>query len=246
MNQPTVVIEEVLGRAQQGMTHPFICRGDDGDIYYVKGFGAGRRSQICEWVAARLANLFGLPIAEYALADTPQELVMYSTFPGIRDLGSGIVFASRALPHVQELNVTTREHVPEELACDVLVFDWWLHNEDRHLTELGGNPNLLWDVESEELVVIDHNQCFDPTFNAARFLDTHVFKDHWNRIFSDHIERAAYLGRMNRALAELEVIRASIPDSWWHVDEGVPADVTWDEIVARVASCHAPDFWNTP
>lgn len=246
MSQPTVVIEEVLGRAQQGLTEPFICRGDDGALYFVKGIGAGRRSQICEWVAARLASLFGLPIAEYALADVPPELVEFSGFPGIRDLGSGLVFASRELPHVQELNVSTREHVPDQQARDVLVFDWWLHNEDRHLTELGGNPNLLWDVESHELVVIDHNQCFDLTFDAARFLDTHVFKDQWNRVFSDHIERAAYLDRMNLALRELDAIRASIPDSWWHFDEGVPADVTWDEIATRVARCRAPDFWNTP
>lgn len=246
MSQPTVVIEELLDRAKQGMTRPFICRGDDGALYFVKGIGAGRRSQDCEWVAARLASLFGLPIAEYALAEVPTELVSCSTFPGIGELGSGVVFASRELPHVQELSVTTREHVPEALACDILVFDWWLHNEDRHLSELGGNPNLLWDVESQELVVIDHNQCFDRTFNAAHFLGSHVFKDHANRIFGDHIERTAYLERMNRAMAELDAIRASIPESWWEFDEGVPADVTWDEIAARVARCRAPDFWNTP
>lgn len=44
--QPTVVIEEVLGRSTQGVTEPFICRGDDGETYYVKGYGAGRRSLI--------------------------------------------------------------------------------------------------------------------------------------------------------------------------------------------------------
>lgn len=246
MSQPIVVIEEVIDRAKQGATEPFICRGDDGELYYAKGIGAGRRSQICEWVAARLASLFDLPIAEYALAEVPEELVAYNTFPGIRELGSGIVFASRALPHVQELTVITRDAVPEALARDVLVFDWWLHNEDRHLTELGGNPNLLWDLESEELVVIDHNQCFDPTFDAARFLDSHVFKDHWDEIFGDHIERNNYSDRMSRALNELDAIRASIPNSWWHFDEGVPADVTWDEITTRVARCHAPEFWNTP
>ncbi|MBI1905342.1 MAG: hypothetical protein HYS20_03730 [Rhodocyclales bacterium] len=95
MSKPTVVIEEVLGRAQQGVTEPFICRGDDGALYFVKGIGAGRRSQICEWVAARLASLFDLPIAEYVLAEVPRELVAYSTFPDIQALGEGIVLASR-------------------------------------------------------------------------------------------------------------------------------------------------------
>jgi hypothetical protein len=44
--------------------------------------------------------------------------------------------------------------VPVALALDVLVFDWWLRNEDRHLTESGGNPNLLWDVTGEQLDIM--------------------------------------------------------------------------------------------
>ena len=39
MNAPSVVIEEILRRANQGMTWPFVCRGDDGALYYVKGTG---------------------------------------------------------------------------------------------------------------------------------------------------------------------------------------------------------------
>nr|WP_116744288.1 HipA family kinase [Janthinobacterium sp. 78] len=170
MNAATIFIDEVLGRAQQGITEPFICRGDDGAIYFIKGKGAGRRSQICEWVSAQLATEFGLPIAEYALAEVAEELIEANAFPNISQLGSGIVFASRELPHPQELTAITRDLVPDQLANDVLVFDWWLHNEDRHLTERGGNPNLLWDMQNSELVVIDHNQAFDRHFNPSNFL----------------------------------------------------------------------------
>lgn len=126
MNKPTVFIEEVLGRAQQGVTEPFICRSDDGAVYFIKGKGAGRRSQICEWVSAQLATQFGLPIAEYALAEVADELIDAGVFPNIKQLGSGTVFASRELPHPQELTAITRDLVPDELANDVLVFDWWL------------------------------------------------------------------------------------------------------------------------
>ena len=41
MEEPSVVIEEVLGRSLQGKTQPFICRGDDGETYYVKGAWGG-------------------------------------------------------------------------------------------------------------------------------------------------------------------------------------------------------------
>ena len=242
----TVIIEEVQGRAKQGVTEPFICQGDDGAVYFVKGIGAGRRSQICEWVSARLASAFGLPIADYVLAEVPAELIEHQVRADIGQLGAGIVFASRQIAHADELTVTTRDLVPAQIAMDVLVFDWWLHNEDRHLTELGGNPNLLWDVGAAELAVIDHNQAFDRGFDAARFLESHVFSNYWNRVFSDHVERRKYGERLASVLSGLEAIRATIPDSWWYVDEGVPADVTWGEIASCLERCHREDFWNTP
>jgi hypothetical protein len=246
MSNLTIVIEEVLRRAHQGVTRPFLCQTDDGAQYYVKGIGAGRRSQVCEWVAGQLASAFGLPVAPYALAEVPDALIEFSVRPDIRDLGAGIVFASRELPHVQELSVTTRDLVSDELATDVLVFDWWLCNEDRHLTEKGGNPNLLWDVRLGELAVIDHNQAFDTSFDSKNFLESHVFAGCWNRVFSDHVERRKYIKRMESALDRLETVRDSIPDSWWHFDEGVPADVTWDEIAQCLERCRRDDFWNTP
>ena len=246
MSEPTVVIEEILRRSDQGATRPFVCRGDDGALYYVKGRGAGRRSQVCEWVAAQLATVLGLPIAEYALAEVPVELVEAQVFPEINDLGSGIVFASRESPHPQELTVTTRDLVAPALAADVLVFDWWLHNEDRHLTGLGGNPNLLWDMQTGGLVLIDHNQAFDHDFRVEKFLASHVFAGYWNRVYGDHVEQGRYRTKLAAALETLADIRVSIPDSWWFFDEGVPADISWNEIVACLERCHREDFWNTP
>lgn len=41
-----IQIVEVLGRSIQGITRPFICRGEDDRTYFVKGQGAGRRSLI--------------------------------------------------------------------------------------------------------------------------------------------------------------------------------------------------------
>ena len=59
----TVQIIEVIRRSDQGLTRPFICRGDDDEVYFVKGLDAGRRSLICEWIAGRLGVALGLPVA---------------------------------------------------------------------------------------------------------------------------------------------------------------------------------------
>ena len=142
--------------------------------------------------------------------------------------------------------MTTRALVGVEQATDVLVFDWWLHNEDRHLTAFGGNPNLLWDVQTEQLAVIDHNQAFDPSFNAAHFLASHVFGAYWNRVSTDLVEQAKYLEKMEVVLADLNIVRDSIPEDWWFVDDGVPANVSWNEIVRCLERCHQDDFWTAP
>jgi len=41
-----IQIIEIIGRAHQGVTKPFLCKGDDNILYYVKGTGshAGHRS----------------------------------------------------------------------------------------------------------------------------------------------------------------------------------------------------------
>lgn len=33
----TLQIVEIIGRSTQGVTKPFICRGEDDEIYFVKG-----------------------------------------------------------------------------------------------------------------------------------------------------------------------------------------------------------------
>lgn len=121
-----------------------------------------------------------------------------------------------------------------------------MHNEDRHLTELGGNPNLLWDVAGAQLVVIDHNQAFDPDFDAQRFLESHVFAEHWNAVLRDHDLRAEYRKRMEKALQCLPGARASMPEAWWWAGEGVPASLSWDAVVTCLERCHREDFWNLP
>ena len=55
-----IQILEIIGRATQGITKPFICRGEDEHIYFVKGRGAGMRSLICEWVVGNLAIKLGV------------------------------------------------------------------------------------------------------------------------------------------------------------------------------------------
>src|SRR5690606_4300490 len=123
----------------------------------------------------------------------------------------------------------------DQVRRDVLAFDWWIRNADRSLTELGGNPNLLWDGESDSLVVIDHNVAFESAFDQSLFLETHVFRDDINDVFGDWQARQSYRARFERSLAVFDQSCEQVPDEWWWFAEDVPSDFDREMIRSSLA-----------
>ena len=241
----TVEIIEVLRRSDQGITRPFICRGDDGETYFVKGVDAGRRSQICEWVAGRLAVLLGLPLAPFEIVDIPEEFLELNIGLDLAGLGVGPAFGSLER-QVTELTVSAVEQVPQDLQQDVLVFDWWVRNADRCLGEHGGNPNLLWDPGSRELVVIDHNQAFDFSADREDFYNHHVFCTQLRELSGDFFRRTEYNDKFSSALESWSQIIAEIPETWWYADleMTVPVDFDAEAVYELLREFEQEEFWN--
>ena len=241
----TVEIVEIIRRSDQGVTRPFICRGDDGEIYLVKGLDAGRRSQICEWVAGRLAILMELPIAPFEQVRVPDEFVEFNAGTELDGLGAGLAFGSLER-QVTELSYSVIDQVPIDLQQDVLIFDWWVKNADRCLGEYGGNPNLFWDPGEQTLVVIDHNQAFDLTAKRSDFSENHVFSAQTRQLAGDFFRRNEYDGRLSTALDSLPQILSEIPDEWWFVDQEqtVPVDFDQSVVYELLKSFESDDFWS--
>jgi len=268
MNSP-ITITEVIGRSEQGMTRPFVCTADFFTCY-VKGAYAGRNSLCCEWVAGRLADLMlpsaplGLPM--FRMAEVPHALIEGSARPDIRDLGEGLVFASMRIDDGQELTWSAAQGWPEETMAMLLLLDLWLQNEDRSLTALGGNPNLLvtevpplpdWDEEGalwkdqprrEMLWAYDFNLAFDEDFHRERFFAAHVFGGmlrRWPEGFRERMEP-----QLRHALAEVRTIFAELPPDWLHVDGDDSLPVQLDEkrvtSVLELPFTNPDNFWKLP
>lgn len=209
-----LTITEILSRSEQGMTRPFLCRGEDGLLYYVKGRYAGYRALCCEWVAGRLGVLLGLPIPDFCIGEVPRGLVQDSSRADATDLGAGLVFASQLVEDAQEITFAEAGRIDLNLKLQVLLFDWWVRNEDRSLTEFGGNPNLLTAARDGTLRVFDLNLAFDEGFDEARFWQTHVFGgavSGWPDEFKNEM-----VGQMRTALAGLPGLWQELPDEWLH------------------------------
>ncbi|NHZ81243.1 hypothetical protein F2P44_18465 [Massilia sp. CCM 8695] len=240
-----VQIIEVIDRSEQGITKPFICRGDDEKIYFVKGRGAGRRSLLCEWIAGNLGLSLGLPIAPFTVVNVPSALISLRSRDDVNELGSGPAFGSRRR-QVVELSFTHIDKVPISSRRDVLAFDWWIRNGDRTLSDAGGNPNLFWDVKSDQLVVLDHNQAFDIHFSAQNFAALHVFKRECPSLFEDWVAQEHYATRYHDAMANWDGICNTIPDEWWYLDDErtLPTDFDPNTLRQQLLNCRGDAFWN--
>ncbi len=204
-------LDEILGVANQGMTKPFLCKGSDGKIYYAKGKGATPSGLIKEWMAANLAQAFGLPIPTFHIAYIDSQLVNYFGDDAIDNLGAGEVFVSQQVESASEFRYSMLNKVAVELQRDILIFDLWIENADRTLSEISGNPNLLWGKSTNQLYIIDHNLAFDNDFSLQGSWDLHPFV---KNIQLDIQEREELEERLIKSLHGWSRWWNQIPDEW--------------------------------
>ena len=236
LHHPAVI--EVWERTEQGMTRPYRCGADDEHSYYVKSRGAGWRSLVCEWVAGRLATQLNLPIAPFAQVQVDEGFESILGLRGDHDLCAGMAFAD----HTRDFEPALLVRCSPGFRRDLVAFDWWVRNADRTLGAISGNPNLLWNTETEAPVVIDHNMAFDTGFDAALFMQTHIFRTDLEMISGDMLLRADYERRFTALLAGFEAIWDGTASELVVDEDGHPRFVP-DEFLAVLARVNQPDFW---
>lgn len=207
-------ITQIIRRTEQGATRPFICRADDGHIYYVKGQSASTGERIREWMGTHLADAFGLPVPPMRLLEVPDVLIRSGNTDTTRDLGAGYAVGSRQIPAVSELRYDEIPLIPASLQQAILVFDYWVQNEDRTLSNLGGNPNLLWSKATASLHAIDYNLILPDMFDRAVFWQTHVFHNAFRANSLSDQQKQKFEQRMQQALSIWQKAWSQLPEEW--------------------------------
>lgn len=218
---------------------------EDGTAWFVKSAGAGWRSLACEWIAGRLASAFGLPVPAIAQPVVDEALAQALHAQGDRDLAAGAAFGSQRVDYARDFEPALLAQCPAESRRDLVAFDWWVRNADRTLGDLSGNPNLLWVSGERRPVVIDHNLAFDPDFDPALFLQTHVFRADFLALRDDLVSRAEYEQRFTALLPLLETFWAEIPHNWIYREDGQPR-ITLHEVRQVLDRVLDAQFWSLP
>ncbi|CDT63844.1 conserved hypothetical protein [Vibrio coralliirubri] len=193
---------------KQGRTEPYLCKADDGKMYVVKGSNATNEGLVKELIVASLGEKFGLPIPPFQIAWVDDLLVEYNSF----DLEAGYCFASLYQPNIQEITYNQLKEVNRQQLRDLFVFDYWIRNNDRNLTEHGGNPNFFKDQSSKDTFVLDHNLSFAPDFEVSDHLSQHVSSDSWGQL--ELLDRETYTEKFKEALEDIDSIIEAIPNDW--------------------------------
>lgn len=242
-----VAITEIVRRSEQGVTRPFLCRSAEGTGYFVKGIlGAGAEALRAETIGGKLAQALRLPIPEFVVAEVDEALISLSAVDGARELGGRYAFGSKAILGAQEITFTQSIALPMELRARVLLFDWWTRHEDRILTPLGGNPNLLiTGSDPVEPWLIDHHSAFDREFDETKFWKHHVFADAlglWTKSW-----RKRETLRLKVAAERLNAAWNTIPTAWLPENENTSALERERLAAILLRPLAAPaEFWNTP
>lgn len=237
----------IHGRTAEGngVSRPFRCEGEDGRDYYVKHKNAGYECLVKEWIVGRLAQEMGLPVA-----DMRQVRIARSFIDGNQeyeqDLGHGIAFGSIKVPGSERLALDFVRHDPNGVLSRILLFDWWVRNSDRSLTETGGNPNLVWEMDPGRVVMIDHDNAFDAHFDAVSFWGFHALVAHRNAWALEN--RQEMTDWLASGAACLEHLLSELPEEWLvdgYGDSRCGLDIPSLPGVLSSFSRH-PDFWDIP
>lgn len=242
-----IQIREIIRATETGVTKPYLCSDKDGTTYIVKSWaGMPPRELVYEWVCAKLAALFGLPC--------PEPCIMCD-FGILFELGnhgswhydSDYAFASPVVEGAMELNYAQAKLLDDDFKRRLFVFDYWIKNHDRVLSEKGGRVNLLFDGSRQLPVVIDHNQALDPTFNAKNFSREHIFGYDNRPLFQlDLVHREELELVMAQALLSLNDIAYAMPIEWREAanEQLISGEDIIDDVIRPILDRYTkPAFW---
>lgn len=215
-------IDQIVRVSEQGVSRPYQCIDSDGVLRWCKGNHTGLKSLIAEWVCGRIGIALGIPVPACDILKL--ETAKFedwakdkeANLPRLVTASNPYVFASTHVEDasdVLDIEKDLRKDNPDILA-EIYLFDELIHNTDR--TDY--NTNLL---SNAGVHVIDHNNAFDPAFDAAVFAREHVLRAFREAADTKVIDD--FKSKVREVVTEkfLDEIWSQMPREWTDVGEEV-------------------------
>lgn len=227
-------------------------KSDAGEAY-LKGLGnaAGPHALACEWIGTGLAELFGLPVFDYAILDVTE--IDELPFASGGSVEAGPAFVTRAeagMPWGGAANSLKQLVNPVDISR-LVVFDTWTLNCDRYKADAPEArqhfDNVFLSYEGTppgkyRLIAMDHTHCFTCGNDLTRKV-SHIasVKDETIYGLFPVFEKFLEKNAVRKAAADLKLIEhekvnkilSNIPDAW-NVSE--TANSALDEFICQRAA----------
>jgi len=215
-------IGSILKISEQGVSRPFLCKDENGAIRWCKGSHTGFRSLISEWICGRLAREIDLPIPDFEIFRLDSKDfnawsgLQNTIVPNLVTETNQFVFGSLNVENCKDVFDSAVElaHIDRKTLARIYWFDELIHNTDR--TDF--NSNLL---VNGAVYIIDHNNAFDPGFNAAAFADEHILRGCRDAISTNDVHALRTHVRDLARGSFLEWAWNEMPDGWIDAGETV-------------------------
>lgn len=215
-------IDQIVRVSEQGVSRPYQCIDSDGVLRWCKGNHTGLKSLMAEWVCGRIGIALGLPVPPCDILRL--DPIVFEDWAKTKDANlprlvteaNPYVFASTNVHDAADVLDVDRDLRKDNLTllAQIYLFDELIHNTDR--TDY--NTNLL---SNAGVHIIDHNNAFDPAFDAEVFAREHALR----RFCSDAEQSviAEFKAKMRETINEklLENIWSQMPNAWTDLGEAV-------------------------
>ena len=209
-----LILKTIVKRVPEtsGVTEPYICECDDQEIYFAKGSSAGPMECVRELVAAEIGTRFGLPIPQFGIAETNEFYTLFKNLSfELKGLQGMPAFVSRKIDNCIDY-IAAKKPFRKDRQLEyskILFFDWWIQNPDR----TKAHPNLLEQVDTGNIYVIDHNMVLDNAVHES--LDEYIS----NHVFGEYADLYTFLPdtykpNMDQILSSWNEIANRVPDKW--------------------------------
>lgn len=214
-------VKHIIGVSDQGVSRPYQCHDENGELRWCKGDHTGLRAVMSEWLCARMGQSLDLPVPTCdVLYLDPRCFDRWradrASLPVLVTAANPYVFASLNVPNAKDVTDAATELVEVDplLLARIYVFDRFIRNTDR--TDF--NSNLLLDGGVH---VIDHNNAFDPGFDSETFGRTHVLRGAFAA--ADPRELECFRDRIHATVTVdfLESAWSEMPEAWTGVGREV-------------------------
>lgn len=172
----------------KGWSQPHLIMCEDGELYIVKLMNnpQGVRALANEWVCSRLAKRLDLPLPRSELIYISEDIA--KTEPILQNLcyegpHYGSLFIPDCTDHPTEEQLA--QCTNKEQVADIIIFDHWLTNNDRHLWR-DGEQNIIVSLgESSHLWMIDNgNICSGPNWTRQSLASSMFHKElYWGDLY---------------------------------------------------------------